>query len=96
MSPDPVSKKLLAITHEIFSICDISAAFQKVWDEEIILKLQCNGIPGNLSNLQTEFLKNKKNKVILNGQYSSWAKINAGIPQGSLLLLINISDLSDN
>ena len=48
----------------------------------------------------TGFLDNKTQRVILNGQYSSWAKVEAGVPQGSilglLLLLSYINDLSEN
>ena len=47
-----------------------------------------------------DFLDNRTQRVILNGQYSSWAKVEAGVPQGSifrpLLFLIYINNLSEN
>ena len=68
--------------------------------EGIIHKLKQNGISENLLSLVTDFLRNRTQRVILNGQSSSWANINAGVLQGPmlslLLFLIYINDLSDN
>ena len=78
---------------------DISKAFDKVWHEGLILKLSRNGISGNLLYLLKDFLKYQKQRVVLNGQNSSWKGITSGVLQGSilgpLLLLIYINDLPD-
>ena len=46
-----------------------------------------------------DFLKLRKQRVVLNGQLSSWSNIETGIPQGSilgpLLFLVYINDLSE-
>ena len=48
-------------------------------------KLRQNGISGDIMNILQDFLRNRKQRVALNGQYSSWADANADVPQGSIL-----------
>ena len=54
------------------------------------------GISGELYNFLENCLSGRFQRVILNGQHSSWKPILARVPQGSLLgplLLIYINDL---
>ena len=50
---------------------DISKAFDKAWHEGLVFKLKQNGISGNLLNIFEDFLKNRKQRVVLNGQTSA-------------------------
>ena len=76
---------------------DISKAFDKVWHQGVTSNLKQNGISGNLLKIIEDFLSNRYQRVVLNGQYSGWAAVNTGVPQGSilssLLFLIYINDL---
>ena len=84
------NQPLAIITHEIYKsfddgyevrrvFLDISKAFDKVWHKGLIYKLKQNGISGKLLNLIIDFLSNRKQRVVLNGKYSSWTNIEAGV-----------------
>ena len=70
-----------------------------MWHDGIIFKLTQNGILGNLLNFLRDFLNERKQQVVLNGQFSTWENVNAGVLQGSIfgpsLFLIYINDLTE-
>ena len=68
---DSYINQLLSITHNIYKLfddgyevrgvfLDISKAFDKVWRDGLIFKLQKNGILGNLLRFLKHFLTNRK------------------------------------
>ena len=61
---------------------DISKAFDKVWHEGLIYKLQQHGISDELLNIVIDFLNNRKQRVVFDGQSSNSADVKAGVPQG--------------
>ena len=65
--------------------CDISKAFDRVWHRGLLHKLEKYGIKGELLLWIESYLNSRKQKVFVNGVLSSQKKLNAGVPQGSVL-----------
>ena len=63
-------------------------------------KLKTYGIKGELLNLLRNYLHERSQRVVLNGQISSWVLIKSEVPQslvlGPLFFLIYINNLPDN
>ena len=80
--------QLIARTHEIFEafdcypplevmpvFLDISKAFDKIWHKALLYKLKSLGISGELYNLLENYLSSRFQRVVLNGQTSSWRPV---------------------
>ena len=63
--------------------CDISKAFDRVWHDGLILKLQAAGVMGEV--LAWFNLNNRRERVVISGATSDWTFIRGRVPQGSIL-----------
>ena len=64
---------------------DISKAFDKVWHAGLLRELEALGVRSPLLQWFESYLRNRKQRVVIEGQRSDWRTINSGVPQGSVL-----------
>ena len=69
-----------------------------MWHDGLIYKIQRIGITGNSIKIINSFLSKRFQRLVLNGQSTSWAPVCPGVLQGSifgpLFFLIYVNDLS--
>ena len=78
----------------------MSKAFDKVWHKGIVHKLKCKGV--SCSNIRwfESYLEGRQQRVVIDGSFSDYQPVKAGVPQGSILapliFLVQIDDISQN
>ena len=79
---------------------DFQKAFDKVPHQRLLLKLKSHGIGDGIIDWIEQWLTDRRQRVVVDGEVSNWKSALSWVPQGSvfgpLLFLIYINDLDDN
>ena len=78
---------------------DFQKAFDKVPHIRLLSKIHGHGIRGNIHRWLGDWLSERKQRVVINGNSSDWRDVISGVPQGSvlgpILFIIYVNDIDD-
>ena len=64
---------------------DCTKAFDRVPHSVLVHSLQNHGVTGDLLSLMSDYLRGRRQRVVVNGFYSEFSDVRSGVPQGSVL-----------
>ena len=78
---------------------DIRKSFNSIPHRRLLQKLEGYGIQGEVLEWVRDFLSDRRQRVMLNGESSDWRNVVSGVPQGSVLgpvlFIIYVNDMPD-
>ena len=78
---------------------DFQKAFDKVPHQRLILKLKSHGVGNSIINSIEQWLTDRRQRVVVDGEVYSWKSVLSGVAHGSvlgpILFLVYINDLEE-